>query len=474
MNQATLGVAFVIGANLAGCAAGPAYAPPKVELPASWATEAPWRVGAPADGVAKGPWWQRFGDPVLDELEQKAIAGSPTLALASARLAQSRALLAGTSAAVLPQVGLGERVARQRISANRPLSNYNSPNFSTIQNDFSVAMSVNYEVDLAGRVSSSIEGASATAEQVAADAENTRLLLTTDLAGAYFNLRAVDFDLDVVTRATALQRRSLDLAANRRELGAASGLEVAQQQALLDSTLVQLDLLRRQRSLYEHAVATLTGVPAPGFALAADLRATAVPAIALGVPSDVLQRRPDVASAERAMAAANAQIGLARAAYYPSIGLGGSLGVDSRSLTSLLDAPSLLWSLGVSSAQVLFDGGRIKSTVDFAQAGYDATVAGYRRTVLQAMQEVQDGITGLAALERASAQADLAVASADKVLALATARYEGGVATYLEVITAQQGQLAAERQATQLRGQRLLTAVFLVKALGGDWQVTPR
>jgi NodT family efflux transporter outer membrane factor (OMF) lipoprotein len=441
-------------------------------LPARWATEAPWREGQPADGAPKGPWWQRFDDPVLAELEQKALAGSPTLALAAARLAQSRALLAGTSAAVLPQVGLGERVARQRISANRPLSNYNSPNFSTIQNDFSVAMSVNYEVDLAGRVSSSIEGARATAEQVAADAENTRLLLTTDLAGAYFNLRAVDFDLDVVTRATALQRRSLELVTNRRDLGAASGLEVAQQQALLDSTLVQLDLLRRQRGLFEHAIATLTGVPAPVFGLAADLRVTAVPAIPLGVPSDVLQRRPDVAAAERAMATANAQIGLARAAYYPSIVLGGNLGVDSRSLTSLLDAPSLLWSLGVSSAQVLFDGGRITSSVDFARAGYDATVATYRRTVLQAMQEVQDGITGLAALERASVQADLAVASAAKVLALATARYEGGVATYLEVITAQQGQLAVERQAIQLRGQRLLTAIFLIKALGGDWQAT--
>jgi outer membrane protein, multidrug efflux system len=463
--------AALAGAGLlAACAAGPDYVRPTLELPAAWPVEAPWREGRPADAAPKGPWWQRFGDERLDALQRQALASSPTLALAAARLAQARATLAGATAALLPQIGLGERVARQRISANRPLTNYSSSNFATVQNDLALSMTVNYEVDLAGRVQRSVEGAKAGAEQAAADAENTRLLLGTDLATAYFSLRAVDAELDVLNRAIALQRRSLELVKSRYELGAATGLDVAQQQALLDTTLVQLDVVRRQRGPFEHALATLTGMPAPGFVLAPDLRETAVPEIALGVPSDVLERRPDVAAAERAMAAANAQIGVASAAFYPSVQLGGVYGVDSRRLPNLFEAPSVLWSLGVSAAQVLFDGGRLNANVDFARAGHAAALAGYRRTVLQAMQEVEDGITGLAALEHAAGQAQAAVVSASRVLSMATARYEGGASGYLEVITAQQAQLASERLATQLRGQRLLTAVFLIKALGGDWQ----
>ncbi len=463
-------LALGLATCLAGCAAGPDYVKPRLELPAAWQVEPPWRESRPDDAAPKGPWWQRFDDARLEALQQQALVGSPTLELAAARLAQARALLAGTSAGLLPQVGLSERAVRQKISENRPLTNYNSRNFSTVQNDLTLSMAVNYEADLAGRVQRLVEGAAASAEQAAADAENTRLLLTTDVATAYFSLRAVDAELDVLARAIALQRRSLELVTSRHDLGAATGLDVAQQQALLDTTLVQLDVLRRQRGQFEHALATLTGVPAPAFALAAELRETAVPAVPLGVPSDVLERRPDVAAAERAMAAANAQIGVASAAFYPSITLGSAFGVESRTLSSLFDAPSVLWSLGVSATQVLFDGGRLKANLEVARAGHGAAVASYRRVVLLAMQEVQDGITGLAALDRAAAQADAALASANRVLSMATARYEGGASGYLEVITAQQAQLASERQATQLRGQRLLTAVFLVKALGGDWQ----
>jgi outer membrane protein, multidrug efflux system len=455
---------------LSGCAAGPDYRKPALDLPIAWKVEAPWRVAAPDDAAAKGPWWQRFGDAQLDALEQQAIANNPTLELASARLVQARAALAATSAGVLPQVGVGGRAARQKISANRPLSNYNSPNFSTVQNDLTVAMTVNYEVDLAGRVQRSIEGASASVEQASADLENTRLLLTADLATAYFNLRAIDTELDVLSRAIALQRRSLELVNARHDLGAATGLDVAQQQALLDTTLVQVDVLRRQRALFEHALATLAGIAAPRFALAADVRELTPPAVPIGVPSDVLERRPDIASAERAMAAANAQIGIASAAVFPSINLGSAYGVESRTLATLFEAPSLLWSVGVSATQVLFDNGRIKANIDFARAGHAGAVANYRRTVLAAMQEVEDGIIGLAALDRASEQARIAVAAARRVLEMSTARYEGGASAYLDVITAQQALLAAERQAAQLLGQRLLTSVFLVKALGGDVQ----
>lgn len=462
-----------VGASLLfGCAAGPEYQKPALDLPVAWKVEAPWREGRPDDATAKGPWWQGFGDAELDTLEQRAMANSPTLAIANARLMQARSALAATSASVLPQVGLSERAARQKISANRPLSSYASPNFSTVQNELSVAMTVNYEVDLAGRVQQSIALAQASVEQSAADFENTRLLLSADLATNYFNLREIDTELDVLGRAIGLQQRSLELVSARHDLGAATGLDLAQQQALLDTTLVQLDLLRRQRGQFEHAVATLAGIPAAQFTLAPDGRELTAPPVPLGVPSDVLERRPDIAAAERAMAGANAQIGIANSAFYPSITLGSAIGVDSTDLASLFNAPSLLWSIGLSAAQTLFDGGRTRANVEYARAGYAATVANYRRVVLGAMQEVEDGITGLATLERAALQAGTAVESARRVFDMTTARYEGGASTYFEVITAQQALLASERQAAQLLGQRLVTSVFLIKALGGDWQST--
>ncbi len=456
------------GLLLAGCTAGPDYRRPAPDMPVAWKLDAPWRQAAPSDAQAKGAWWQAYGDAQLDALEQQALTNSPTLALAQARLSQARAALTGSSAASLPQVGLNERVSRQMISANRPLSNYNSPNFSTVQNEYSVGLNVAYEVDLAGRVQRTIEGAQATLEQSAADLENTRLLLGAELASNYFNLREIDIELDVLGRSIALQARALELVSARHDLGAASGLDVAQQQALLDSTRVQVELLQRQRSNFEHALATLVGVPAPLFTLAPDLHDITPPPVPLGQPSDLLERRPDIAAAERAMAVANAQIGVAAAAFYPSVTLGSALGMDSRALTRLFDAPSTLWSLGVSAAQTLFDGGRIQANVAFAQAGHAGAAANYRRVVLAAMQEVEDGITGLAALERAGAQAHIAVRTARRVLDMATARYDGGASAYPDVITAQQALLVSERQAAQLLGQRLVTSVFLIKALGGQ------
>jgi NodT family efflux transporter outer membrane factor (OMF) lipoprotein len=453
---------------LLACAAAPEYQRPALDLPLAWKLEAPWRVGQPNDTASKGDWWRIFGDATLDALQQQTLQNSPTLALAQARLLQARATLAATSASALPQLGLSERVSRQKISANRPLSNYASPNSSTVQNELSVAMTVNYELDLAGRVEQSTAGARASAAQAAAELENTRLLLSADLAANYFNLREIDAELDVLDRATGLQRRALELVSARRELGAASGLDVAQQQALLETTLVQLELLRRQRGQFEHAIATLTGTAAPQFSLAPERRQQLAPAVPLGLPSELLQRRPDIAAAERAMAAANAQIGVANAAFYPSIVLGSVLGADSRELASLFDAPSLLWSLGLSAAQTIFDGGRLRANLDFSRAGYDATVANYRRVVLLAMQEVEDGITGLTALRRASQQAATARAAAQRVLDMTRARYDGGLSPYLELVTAQQALLLSERQSVQLLGQELVTTVFLIKALGGS------
>jgi len=467
---ASIAISAAVLLLVGGCKTAPVYNKPQPDMPVSWQIDAPWRTGSPSDSVPKGNWWTRFGDAQLDTLQQQALAGNQTLAAASARLAQSRALVDQNLAATFPQLALGTRVARQKISQNRPLTNYNSPNFSTVQNDFALNLSVSYEADLSGRIQNATDVARASAEQSAADLENTKLLLTADLATNYFNLRALDAEVDVLRRSIALQRRALELATARHDLGATSGLDVAQQQALLDNTLTQVDVVRRLRGQYEHAIATITGTPAPSFSLPPSTQVIAAPAIPLGVPSDVLERRPDVASAERAMAAANAQIGVANAAFYPSVIIGPQLGLDTRLLPNLFNASSLLWSLGVSATQTLFDGGRIKANVDFARAGYDVTTANYRRVVLTAMQEVEDGITSLTALERAYDQAQVAIASANRVLDLANSRYEGGVSTYLDVITAQQGVLNIERQSAQLLGQRLLTSVFLVKALGGDWQ----
>ena len=309
-------------ALLSGCVAGPEYKKPALDLPAAWKVDSPWRQARPEDAAAKGPWWQAFGDPELNALEERANADNATLAIASARLKQARATLAVTSASMFPQIGTTDRVQRLQISANRPLTNYKSPNYSTIQNETTLGMSVNYEVDLSGRIQQSINGALASLEQSTADLENTRLVLNADLATNYFNLREIDIETDVLRRAIALQQRSLELMSARHDLGAATGLDLAQQQALLDTTLVQLDLLARQRSQFEHAIATLIGTPAAQFALAVSERVVYVPPVPLGLPSDILERRPDIASAERAMAAANAQIGVASAAYYPSIMLG--------------------------------------------------------------------------------------------------------------------------------------------------------
>lgn len=459
-------------ATLAGCAVGPDYHKTdqaQDQAPAAWAVEAPWRAGQPGDAHAKGAWWERFGDPVLSQLEQQALANNQTLAAANARLLQARANVTGVAAGLLPQVGATTRAGRLQISGDRPLTNYKVPNYSTVQNDFSVGIAVNYEADLFGRVRRSVESARAFEQQSVADLENTRLLLSADLASNYFSLRQADSELRVVNRSIDLQRRSLELATARHELGATSGLDVAQQETLLESTLTQLDLLRRTRGQYEHAIATLIGTPAPLFSLPVSQAEVTPPAVPLGLPSDMLQRRPDIASSERAMAAANAQIGIASAAYYPSFILNPTYGFDSNSMTTLFNAPSLLWSFGVSVSQTLFSGGRIGAGVDFAKAGYQGTVANYRRTVLTALQEVQDGITGVVTLDSALVQTQKAIVSARQAVDIANARYEDGVALYLEVISAEQALLSNERQLAQLNGQRLLVSVFLIKALGGDW-----
>ena len=470
---------------LAGCANAPHYAPPAMPmpLPAAWDPASPpsssppssspsssFHAGVPNDAALKGNWWELFQDAQLNLLEQQALLANQSLRVAGAHLEQARAQVRVSGAALLPQVGMQAGAGRSKSSADRPLSAYGTPNQSTVQNNDQLGLTVSYEADLFGRVRGTVASARASAEQAAADFENARLLLMADLASSYFNLRERDGEIDVVLQGIALQEKAFDFIHTRHELGIASGLDLAQQQSLLDASKTQLELLQNQRAQFVHALATLSGTPAPGFRLAAALVALAPPPVPAGLPSDVLQRRPDVAAAERAVAAANANIGVARAAYFPSVMLQSSGGWDSNQMSQLFSAPSLLWSLGASLAQTLFDAGKTDASVLMAKAAYAGSVASYRQSVLVAMQEVEDGIEGMATLGRASGQAEAAVRSSQRVLELANDRYTGGLATYLDVITAQQTLLTNQRLAVGIRGQQMLTSVFLIKALGGGWQ----
>jgi outer membrane protein TolC len=498
-----IGALFVVLA--ASCAVGPNYRKPAVEVPPAWRAQAMWREGVPGDAALKGEWWRVFHDPVLEDLVKRALANNQTLLIAAARLEQARAEVTLAQADFFPQLGLNAAAARNKTSANRPSASYGIPSQSTVQNDFKLNAAVSYEADLFGRVRRAAEGARASAQQAQADFENTRLMLTAQLLTNYFTLRELDAEAEVVRQSLASQRHALDIVTARHDLGFATGLDLAQQEALLDASATQLELLQNQRAQQEHAIATLVAVPAPSFALAAyvppasggaatppgaggasqeaagaDAPPTAVaaapalaiaviPALPLGVPSDLLQRRPDIAVAERAMAAANARIGVARAAYFPSIELLPSIGWESTLFSSLISAPSRVWSAGLGATETLFDAGATRARVRIATADYSAAVADYRQTVLTAMEEVQNGIVGLESLRRAAVQADAGVDSAQRALDIANDRYAGGVATYLDVITAEQTLLTDRRQAAQIRGQQFLTAVFLVKALGGGW-----
>lgn len=468
-SQLRRALALAFACDLGACALGPNYQRPALDMPANWTVEEPFRAGRPEEAVRREKWWEIFSDEKLNALEADAIAHNPSLAIAKQRLDQARALVTVNRAALFPQLNANLGAAREKSSANRPLSLYNFPNASTVQNDFNAGFSVQYEVDLFGGVRRQAEAARASEQQTRADLENARLVITAELAADYFGLRALDAEIDVVRQNISAQRRALEFVTSRHDMGVASGLDLAQAQSQLDSTVTQIDLLRVQRAQFEHALASLVGANAPTFGIAPTLTQLSVPPIPIGVPSDLLERRPDVASAERAMAAANAQIGVAKAAYFPSVPLTAAYGVESNQLASLFGAASTLWSLGIAATGSLFDAGRLSANIDFAQAGYRATVENYRQTVLTAMQEVQDGLTGSANLARAAGEASAAVRSAQRVVDLANDRYAGGLATYLDVVTAEQALLANQRLQVQINGQQVLTAVYLVKALGGGW-----
>lgn len=447
----------------------PKYQKPTVTIPQNWQTPAPWQEALPLDSLPKGMWWEFFGDTELNQYEQRAMASNQTLQAAVARLSEARASARVTAAGLYPELDAGARATRERLSGNRPVNGALVQPVPVTQNEFTIPFTLNYEVDLFGRVRHSVEAANAQLQASAADLENVRLLVSSELAADYFQLRELDSEIAVVRKAITYQQQALTLVDNRHSGGAASGLEVAQQQVVLDSSITQLSLLQQQRAQFQHALAMLQGLAPAEFVAPGRGLETQPPALPLILPSELLQRRPDVAIAERQTAAANARIGVARAALYPSISLGGSGGLDSVAIGSLLNAPSFFWSLGLSALEPVIAGGRNRAQLDFARGGYEEAVANYRETALTAFQQVEDALSGLTTLAAAYESQQRAVADAERALQLANARYTGGLVTYLDVITAEEQALSNEREETQLLGQRMTTSVLLVKALGGGW-----
>lgn len=465
-------VVAALGASvwMAGCTVGPKYQRAEVQTPQAWKTEAPWREVAPKDAIPKGAWWEIFHDDELSGYEKQLLAANQSLLAAQDRLNQARSLARVASAALFPTVAADPSAQRVRYSANRPQVTSTTP--AITENVFEIPFALNYEVDLFGRNRKNLQAANASLQGTAADLQNVQLVLTAELAGDYFSLRELDTETQVVQESVKIQQQGLVLVNHRHEGGVASGLDVAQQQTLLDSTVTQLYLLQQQRAQFEHAIAALTGNPASAFTVPVAPLSALPPPVPLGVPSDLLERRPDVATAERAMANENALVGVARTAFYPQFTISGSGGFQSISLGSLISAPSTFWSLGGDLLQPIFNGSRNRANLAVAQAAYEESVANYRQSALTAFQQVEDGLSGLDSLSRAAETQNAAVADAHRALDIANDRYVGGLTTFLDVITAQSVLLSNQRLSTQLLGQQMVTSVLLVKALGGGWDAS--
>ena len=456
----------------AGCTVGPKYQRASAPVPAKWDVSEPWREGAPKDGVPKGEWWSVFHDEELNALEKQTLDANQTIKIASARLEQARASAAVQIATQFPALITAPQPERQRLSGNRPAGGSFPVTSALTQNSFTLPFTAGYEVDLFGRRRRSIEAAQAAYQASAADLENVRLVITSELAGDYFTARQLDTELGILNRTVETLQKGLQLVDSRHKGGVASGLDVAQEETLLNTTRTQAILLQQQRKQFEDAIAVLLGKPAPDFHLAPKELNAEPPALDAGLPSDLLERRPDIGEAERQMAAANAQIGVARAAYFPTLNLFANGGWQGADIAKLLNVQSTFWAVGANAAEAIFTGGSRRAQTQFAKAGYDASVASYRNTVLSAFGEVQDDVTGLMVLDQAFNSQEQAVDAARRTLNISTDRYTGGLVNYLDVVTAQQTLLNNEQQLAAIRGQRLVTSVLLIKALGGGWDAS--
>lgn len=455
--------ALAVLALLSGCAVGPDYVRPTLDVPATYKEAGPWKTAQPGQVDANGDWWRIYGDDTLDGLMAQANQANQTIAQAAAQYRQARALTDEARAGFWPQLTAG-------ISAGRARTNNNG---SKLGNTYATSLDASWEPDLWGSVRRSVEASEAGAQSSAAQLAAARLSVQATLAQDYLQLRITDELKALFARTLVAYQRSLKLTQSQYNAGVALRSDVALAEAQLKTAQAQAIDLDTQRNQLEHAIAILVGKAPADFSLPATperWRAT-VPDIPAGVPSQLLERRPDIASAERLAAAANAQIGVARAAYYPDLILSAGLGFSSGTagLAQWFNTPSRVWSLGVALAQTVFDGGLRGARVEEARAGYDAAAAQYKQTVLAGFQEVEDNLSNLRVLADESVAQDQAVAASRLSENLALAQYRAGTTTYLTVVTAQALTLSNERTAADLLGRRLLASVALIKATGGGW-----
>lgn len=458
----------LIAALSAACGPHVKYTPPKTEpAPAFRELAANWKTAQPTEATVRGPWWELFGDPRLDALEERITVSNHTLRAAEASFAQARAAVQFSRVGLGPQVRTSSGASSSSLSGNRASSTIRGTNA-----DFIVQADVSYEIDVWGRVRGTIEASRATAQASAADLEAISLSLHAELAIAYFALRASDTDRALLDRAVATYGQALELTQNRFRGGIAAGADVAQAETQLQTARAQSIDVQVQRAQLEHAIGVLAGQSASTFSLPAAPLSIDPPQIPPGLPSELLERRPDIAAGERRVAAANAQVGVARTAYYPLLSLTGNGGFESASLGKWITGLSNFWTIGPAAVLSVFDAGRRRATNTQVRAAYQQTVESYQQVVLVAFREVEDSLAVLRILEEeARVQAD-AVAAAERSLALAENRYRGGVVSYLEVITAQNAALANQRTAAAIRARRISATVLLIKALGGGWKAS--
>ena len=452
---------------LAGCAVGPKYRRPPVAVPPSYKEVGDWKTAQPSEESLRGNWWEIFNDEQLNTLEQQVNISNQNLKAAEAQYTQARALVRYNRADYFPTVAAAPSVSRTRVSNNRPPRGAISNGVTS--NDFQLPIELSYEVDAWGRVRKNVESYREEAQASAADLATVNLSLHAQLALFYFQARSLDAQEQLLQSTVAQYEQALQLNQSRFDGGVGSQVEVEQARTQLKTTIAQAQDIGVLRAQFEHAVATLIGKPASSFSLAPLPLRTPPPPIPTGLPSQLLERRPDIASAERQMAAANARIGVAKAAYYPLLNLTAAGGFESGTLTTLLQGPSGLWAVGGQAIQTLFDGGRRRAASDQAIAAYDQTVATYRETVLTSFQQVEDNLAALRILEGEAQTQNEAVLAAQRSLDLSIQRYKGGVTSYLEVTVAQSAALADEATAVNILGRRMLAAVQLIQAVGGGW-----
>jgi NodT family efflux transporter outer membrane factor (OMF) lipoprotein len=460
-------ICFVSMLFLAGCTVGPNYRRPAAEVPATYKEAGDWKLAQPNEQNLGRNWWELFQDPQLNSLERQVDVSNQNLKAAQAQYTQARALVRYSRADLFPTVTVDPSATRTKTSSHRPPPNSTFNGITT--NDFQIPFELSYQLDVWGRVRRTVEASRDQAQASAADLATVNLSMHSQLALYYFQARLLDAEEQLLNSTVGQYEQALQLIESRYAGGIASDVEVQQAKTQLETTRAQAIDVGVARAQYEHAVAVLVGKPPAEFSLPPLPLTMPPPSIPVALPSELLERRPDIAAAERRMAAANAQIGVAKAAYYPNISLGAAGGFESGVITTLLSGPSVLWSAGPSAALTLFDVGRRRAASDQAIAAYDQAVANYRQTVLTGFQQVEDNVAALRILEHEAQVQNDAVTAAQKYLELAVTRYKGGVTSYLEVTTAQSATLSDEVTAVNILGRRMVDAVTLVQALGGSW-----